>query len=152
VAAQKSILNSQELREAMTVSENESDNEDDNEDESSAGENRNAIPKESPLPSPKSFATCSRPNISTANNKSVTPSRFDPSSPGGNGVLLKDNAVLSQLSNISSSPPSTPLHSRINNERHQYGTPVTGKRAIGQVCFFIMLYFLKLDLMEFVVA
>jgi hypothetical protein len=47
-----SILKSQELREAMTVSENESYNEDDNKDESSADENRNAIPKESPLPSP----------------------------------------------------------------------------------------------------
>jgi hypothetical protein len=144
--AQKSILNSQELREAMTVmSDNDdSDNEDDNEDESSADENRNAIQKESPLPSPKSFATCSRPNISTANNKSVTPIRFDSSSPRGNGVLLKDNAVLSQLSNISSSPPSTPLHSRINNELHQR-TPVTGKRTIGQVCFFIMLFFLNLN-------
>ncbi len=86
MAAQKSILNSQELREAMTVSEDESDNEDDNEDDSSADENRNAIPKESPVPSPKSFATFSRPNISTSNNKSVTPSLFDSSSPGGNGV------------------------------------------------------------------
>ncbi len=147
MAAQKSILNSQELQEVMTLSENENDNEDDNEDDSSEDENRNdrptdsnnAIPKESPLPSPKSFATCSRPNISTAINKSLT---FDSSSPGGNGVLLKNNAVFSQLSNISSSPPSTPLHPRINNERHQYGTPVTGKRTIGQVCFFIMLYFL----------
>ncbi len=62
MAAQKSILNSQELREAMTVSEDENDKDDDNEDDSSEDKNRNdrptdsnnAIPKESPLPSPKS--------------------------------------------------------------------------------------------------
>lgn len=150
MAKQKSNLNSQQLREAMQSTLSDEDEMFDNEDASSEDENRNdtdsnsAIPKESPLPSPKSFATCSRPNIPTAiKNKSVTPSRFDSSSPGGNGVLLKNNAVFSQLSNISSSPPSTPpLHSRINNERHQYGTPVTGKRTIGQVCYFIMLYFL----------
>jgi hypothetical protein len=111
MAAQKSILNAQQLGEAMPLSE---DKMFDNEDDSSEDENRNdrptesnnAIPKESPLPSPNLFATCSRPNILTAiNNKSVTPSRFDSSSPGGNDVLLKNNAVFSQLSHISSSPP-----------------------------------------------
>ena len=83
----------------MTLSEDEMV---DNVDASSEEENRNdtesnnEIPKESTPLSPKSFATCSRPNIPTAiNNNSVTPSRFDSSSPGGNGVLLKNNAVFS---------------------------------------------------------
>ncbi len=60
MAAQTSILNSQELREAMTVSEDENDDssEDENRNDRPTDSN-NAIPKESPLPSPMSFATCS---------------------------------------------------------------------------------------------
>ncbi len=86
----------------MTLSEDEMF---DNEDDSSEDEKRNdrptdsnnSIPKESPLPSPKSLATCSRPNISTAINKSVMPSRFDSSSPGGNGVLLIYSYILKRV-------------------------------------------------------